>query len=354
MADYPVRQFSKREIKEAGKKLCEEFLYSPETVDGVAHVFRVAHNWRMAHALPMVRVRGKLATISGAHADTAGRVKRIGSIRKKLRRAPYSLADMQDLAGVRAILDSMEEVRRVEAWFREGKRADRLSRCDDYIDVPKASGYRSVHLVQRYDGNSAPHQGMKVEIQIRTRLQHIWATAGEAIGAIRGEDLKASEGNCSWLRILQIMSGHFADMEGCPLPVGVPQTADERADELADLNRETRAAEVFSTIRAIDANIPRDASAFLISLDAKLGVVKVEPKETYFEGSEGYLRQSDEGEAIQSVLVSVRDMKSLRRAYPNYFLDIGEFVDHFRNAARLKPVHDRLDLSFLRGWRGRR
>ncbi|WP_145963441.1 hypothetical protein [Paracoccus mutanolyticus] len=51
MADYPVAEYSKREIKDAGAALRERMPYTEEAV----RTFRVAHNWRMAHALPMIR-----------------------------------------------------------------------------------------------------------------------------------------------------------------------------------------------------------------------------------------------------------------------------------------------------------
>lgn len=208
--DYPVAEYSKRQVKDAGQALRERMPYTEDAV----RTFRIAHNWRMAHALPMIREKGMLTRLVGESGDTAGRIKRMDSIRKKLRRSPITLDRMQDLAGIRAIVPTIEDVRRTAAWYLG--RPGQIARHDDYIAMPKPGGYRSLHLIRRYGGSSEAHQGQKVEIQIRTRLQHIWATAGEAIGAVRGEDLKAGEGDPDWLRLLTVMAGHFAALEGCP------------------------------------------------------------------------------------------------------------------------------------------
>ena len=49
---------------------------------------------------------------------------------------------------------------------------------DDYITTPKDSGYRGVHLIYRYySDKNETFNGLKIEVQIRTALQHAWATA---------------------------------------------------------------------------------------------------------------------------------------------------------------------------------
>jgi ppGpp synthetase/RelA/SpoT-type nucleotidyltranferase len=42
-----------------------------------------------------------------------------------------------------------------------------------YIEAPKESGYRGTHLVYRYySDRSATWNGLSIEIQVRSRLQH--------------------------------------------------------------------------------------------------------------------------------------------------------------------------------------
>jgi hypothetical protein len=109
--------YLKREIVQSGKLLRETL---PEASDEVLQAFRVAHDWRAAHAYPMHRIRhelrGKIRR-DGGSGLTAGRVKRMASIRRKLSSSPVSLYQMQDLAGIRAILPKILTVRnRVVGW----------------------------------------------------------------------------------------------------------------------------------------------------------------------------------------------------------------------------------------------
>ncbi|MDH3695228.1 MAG: RelA/SpoT domain-containing protein, partial [Gammaproteobacteria bacterium] len=66
---------------------------------------------------------------------------------------------------------------------------------DDYIKTPKMSGYRCLHLVYRFNSETrTDYNGLLVKIQLRTEIQHAWATAVETVGAFLGQALKASEG----------------------------------------------------------------------------------------------------------------------------------------------------------------
>jgi hypothetical protein len=48
------------------------------------------------------------------------------------------------------------------------------------------------------------------------------------------------------------------------------------------------------------------------------------------EAQKDYLEAERSKGANDAVLVSVESMKALKRAYPNYFLDIHEFIDAVR------------------------
>src|SRR2546430_1138461 len=93
-----------------------------------------------------------------------------------------------------------------------------LHREDPYIDKPKGNGYRCHHMVYRYRGNDedSVFDERRIEIQSRTWLQHSWATAVEAVGAYRMENMKAGEGSPESLRLFALMSAEFAVAEKCP------------------------------------------------------------------------------------------------------------------------------------------
>ena len=181
MADYEIPRFSKREIVAAGRALAGTIT----TADSAAlEVFRIAHNWRSAHVYPMRRLRMELTrTARKVHggAITAARLKRMSSIRRKMRTTNLTLYQLQDIGGCRVVFESTAEVERLLALYRAGASRHTVNREWDYITNPKPDGYRSIHLVFKFNGEDreAVYNRQTIEMQIRTKLQHSWATAVE-------------------------------------------------------------------------------------------------------------------------------------------------------------------------------
>jgi hypothetical protein len=73
---------------------------------------------------------------------------------------------------------------------------------------PQKSGYRGIHLVYRYNGRKTEYNGLKIEIQIRTVIQHAWATAVETVGMFTQQALKSSQGEQDWLRYFALERFH--------------------------------------------------------------------------------------------------------------------------------------------------
>jgi hypothetical protein len=137
----------------------------------------------------------------------------------KLERFPsMSAARMQDYGGCRAVLKDVASVEAVVESFLSARHKHKLLRHDDYLLRPKASGYRGVHLAYSYRSGKAnpPWNGLTIEVQIRSRLQHAWATAVETVGLFTNQALKSSLGESDWLRFFQVMSSAIALREGMP------------------------------------------------------------------------------------------------------------------------------------------
>src|SRR6266436_8845112 len=97
---------------------------------------------------------------------------------------------------------------------------------DNYLLEPKIDGYRSHHIIFSFspkDSERAAYTGRRIELQVRTQLQHSWATAIEAVGLFRGEQLKSDQGSREWLRLFKLMSDEFAEAERCPVAPGTPE-----------------------------------------------------------------------------------------------------------------------------------
>lgn len=362
MPSYPRKEYSNRKIRDAGKVIKTDIFFDGTSVrEEVVEAFKIAHNWRVAHGYPMFRERVRLSRYS-KQGLTAGRIKAMASIRKKLKRTPLSLRDIQDFAGVRAILPDMDAVRYVAEKYRRN-RIHFIRKIDDYIDQPKVGGYRSLHLITSFNesGEGVHYSGLKVEVQLRTQLQHVWATAVEAVGAMRGEDLKAGEGNADWLRLLELMSSYLAYQEGEQISQYVPQSQSQLSEEIREYEERLDAIANLSTFRDAvnlsETTNTLNGSYFVISLDTQSGTVSVQPKRSFQDGADGYSDYGGQSGRIQQVLVSVDRIDALKVAYPNYFLDVSDFLEQLTAACGSKTAFaaqprkpssiDRLDLSFL-------
>src|SRR5258705_11989150 len=83
------------------------------------------------------------------------RVHRRLSARVKLKRfSTMQLSKMQDLGGCRAVVKNVRKVAElVDFYEKNTSQALEFVKKFDYITGPKDDGYRSVHLVYKYQGN---------------------------------------------------------------------------------------------------------------------------------------------------------------------------------------------------------
>lgn len=103
---------------------------------------------------------------------------------------------MQDIGGCGAIVSSAEEAFRIASGFANSRIRHIPIHYKNYILEPRSSGYRGLHLVYSYNSDRNPRwQGLKTELQIRSRLQHQRATAVEIVGKFTGAELKSSLGD---------------------------------------------------------------------------------------------------------------------------------------------------------------
>jgi hypothetical protein len=329
MADPPASQHSKSVVVDAGKLLAgKPDAFDPATIEA----FRIAHNWRSSHVHPMRRVRYELAWRAkklGIPGVAVARLKRMRSIRKKLAPLNRSLYQIQDIGGCRIILSDMAATNRLLAVFQAGDGSRPLFKLDDYVASPKEDGYRSFHAIFKFNGpDDDPAYGRHfIEAQIRTELQHAWATAVEAVGLFRNEDIKGGEGDPSWRRLFALASAEFAAVEGGGCVPGVPEERRERFRELRALVGELDALRTLDGIReaiSYSENIwSPEAKFYLIEYDYRNRRVKILPQSSLPTGIDLY-ESSEHSDALNAVLVEVDRLTDLKQAYPNYFLDVGQ------------------------------
>ncbi|MBI2234520.1 MAG: RelA/SpoT domain-containing protein [Micavibrio aeruginosavorus] len=344
VASYPATDFSRNAIERAGQIIsADDLFFSGTPPQELQDAFLIANSWRDAHAFPMKSVRGAVSAYMRANnfdGITAARLKRMQSIRAKLRRPEIvsGLDQLQDLGGCRAILSNISEVRSLIAILKDRLPNSGLKEAA-YIDNPKEDGYRCHHMIFRYKGRKTDiHDGKRIELQIRTKLQHSWATAIEAVGLFIGEELKNNQGDQDWLRLFKLMSAEFASTEGCPIPSGIPDPAQRKA-EIRNLVKSLDAVMFLESInngvRGTDAPLSPDYTPkhYLIRYDYIEKKVYVEPhRETATATSsldqiEAELRDKEKDVIV---LVEVDKIKNLKKAYPNYFGDVSFFSDQLK------------------------
>jgi putative GTP pyrophosphokinase len=110
------------------------------------------------------------------------RVKSLDSIIRKLEKLnlPIELEsvekNLKDVAGVRVVCSFVDDIYRIEKCFLEQEDVTLITR-KDYIENPKPSGYRSLHLIVQtpiYTENGK--KDMFVEVQMRTMAMDFWAS----------------------------------------------------------------------------------------------------------------------------------------------------------------------------------
>ncbi|ANM16905.1 RelA/SpoT domain-containing protein [Rhizobium sp. N541] len=342
MSSYPVYEYSMNDVARAGQRLKDVIAWD-DYDDEVRRVFAVANSWRDSHVLPMKSIRLSIAhrmrhmKLSG---DVVARAKRMSSIRGKLRRHPGKLDQMQDLGGCRAIMDDISGVHAMVAECLHRMPHD-VRNHKNYVDNAKPDGYRSHHLIFKFegDGDRAVYRGRRVELQIRTKLQHSWATAVEVVGQTRLEELKSGKGSAEWLRFFRLMSDEFSFQEGCELDRVAPDRR-HRIAEIRDCNNALRAMDVLENHRTTTRYIASyilsgDARVFLIRYDNINHTVSVEG---YSDPSVGALALQHEEMSMEeagltensAVLVDAKEAASIVSAFPNYFGDVSLFLGRLK------------------------
>jgi len=304
--------------------------------------------WRSAHQYPVNFIQGVLtdcATAISPQCLVASRLKRFRTIAEKCSRLPrgVTLWDMQDVGGLRVVLDTPGQVFALEQRLIDDPPARfKFEWRNDYITKPKTSGYRSLHRIYSYvaeNDRDGPLHGLRIEIQIRTRLQHAWATSNEIVGTFRREDLKSGRGNPDWLRYFALAASVLARLERVAPGANVPQEHAALDAELADLDHRLKA---FEKIFAY-SNVPRttgNPSALINEVGPGFAVMSFNlPKREFhvtaytpdlFADADADYRAKENAHAndpgFDVVLVFLENMALLTESYPNYFADTKQFL----------------------------
>tara|TARA_Y100001960_G_scaffold259125_1_gene278884 strand:- start:1150 stop:2271 length:1122 start_codon:yes stop_codon:yes gene_type:complete len=187
--------YSKSRVIKAGSKL----RHSSENKDDIS----VINAWRSDYSYILksfsgVLFRGikklKKNNIIKDEPTQGQRLKRFETIKDKIqnRQSEMCLTRMNDIAGCRVIFDSMSDLVAFKDNFDSG--IHNLIYVDDKLQNPESTGYRGIHCIYKYKSKSKKYDNKRLEVQLRTKYQHYWATAVEIYDIINGQRVKFSTG----------------------------------------------------------------------------------------------------------------------------------------------------------------
>ncbi|MDD5163493.1 MAG: RelA/SpoT domain-containing protein [Candidatus ainarchaeum sp.] len=357
-------EYSKEQITAAGNVL----INPASSQEQKEEAMKIMDNWRAAHGYPMhvfkIRLKSKANEVN-KNALTAQRLKRVPAILYKLtkqysgRKHAITLYDMQDIGGCRAIMPTVMETKRLYEQYYNLKvnLKHRQVKTNDYISKPKRDGYRSYHLVYEYysdkKGKKIFNNGLLIELQFRSKLQHQWATAVEIAGFITKQAIKSNEGSEDWKEFFKLVSSAFAKNENLPIVPNTPNNEKELylaiKKKEAELNVVHRLESWTRGINAmknwdtkegskekknkrkqtqyflLELNVAEETASELKIITYKMGEEK-EAVEAYNNAEKKYHGQKQ----YDVVLVGVDTAKELEKAYPNYFADTREFLKELK------------------------
>ncbi len=332
-------EFPKKRVTRAG----DAIRLGDFTADDIV----VMENWRASHS-KVLRDWQAILRNRCKESDTvfAQRLKRKTTIFDKLARQPkMKFARMHDIAGCRLIfkdMDALNEYRKKlhnSPWIKhKRRRADEKPYPYDYVSKPhdSNSGYRGIHDVYEYvakEGRSKDWDGLLVEIQYRTRVQHAWATANEIAGSITGHHSKFGRGTEEQHDFFKLASEIIARTEENKKSC-YPNLTNKKLYKLFnDVEYKTHLLQKLKSVKIISYLEPNDKgfsilkqNIILVHLESdkatRIFRYKTFPpaQKRYFELEKEY------GETADVVLVRAPTEENLKQAYKNYFSDAKDFV----------------------------
>ncbi len=162
----------------------------------LAEAVRKRHGNRKAVVEKIERAIVRQLTQEQLPAQVSGREKNLYSIYKKMRQKALSFEQVYDVYGFRIVVDKVDTCYRVLGVIHNLYKPV-AGRFKDYVAIPKANGYQSLHTVV-----IGPF-GVSVEIQIRTEEMHRVADVGVASHWLyKGDGNPVPQRTLNWLKDL--------------------------------------------------------------------------------------------------------------------------------------------------------
>ena len=277
------------------------------------------------------------------------RIKRLDSITAKLNRFPsMQLSQMQDIGGLRVILPSIGDVEIYTKNLLARSKKIKIKGMKNYIASPKEDGYRGIHYILELENNATdvvPFPTLLVELQVRTQVQHIWATGVEIAAIINNKNYKTGDWDADWKESFILLSHLCALLETMDKNIdtfgvdfdNIKKSTEillKKIDSFVTLARKTNLAKKFNSfskvlpllVKEIKQKQFKHTELLLLITDFELNKTEV----TAYTDEKLALDHltvwekrfsSSSKQTGQAVLVSAKDILNLKEAYPNYYMD---------------------------------
>lgn len=345
---------SKSRIDKAGNFLAKPADdFDQAYLDEFTELEKVFDKFRELHLRPLTDLTSIIKTSLDAEGETyyiAQRLKRKPQIIRKLNRFSTRLTQLQDIGGLRIVVNRNDDVDRISKLINSllgSSEGFKILRSPDYRPLGRDdSGYRALHKIVRLGP-------VDLEVQIRSQAQHFWAESIERTSVFYGRRLKEGEGNPVVLKYFKGLSDYFSMVErGVKRPPGAIRELEAQreqaeaviqADGLAHLTQGTVNTEVIYAMLAKQKASPGRFNNWILVFDwttasfVMWDIASFDADEAVAQYVR-YEKEYPEGKNYEVVLIGSSDVETVQKTHSHYFgldrpdrilEDLGESVRAF-------------------------
>lgn len=322
---------SKTQIDKAGETLVKKVVLSDQEF---LECDSILDEYRKSHLQPLTECTLELQSWLADYSSDyyiAQRLKRKPQILRKLKRLGVRLTQLQDIGGCRIIVDTNADVEKLQLFISDKlKRKPQFSlfRTTDYRVLGRDdTGYRALHLILH-------HGNFKLELQVRSRLQHTWAESIERTSVVYGYHLKEKEG-------APLVIGHFKELSDAIHKIESGRTVSmlekvnlEKSRESVEtiirqsdknrINETFVSSDIIKTLMQIEKSRGRQFNNWLIVFDWNTGsfinwdIVERNPEDAIRSYAAKEMQYPDT-DGFEVVLIGSSDVETVKSTHSHYF-----------------------------------